>query len=926
MESEYDAFISYARDDDKNFVKRLYKDLCKEGFNIWLDEESMPNRGLTFRQEIVNAISSAGRFIIVLGPAASVSRYVPAEEEEAVKRCKAIIPILRVGRRRDLPEKWRKLQVLDFGKGKYKTEIKNLIRILKQPPVLATTKIGHKLPEHFSPRSSEVDFILEVLRPDLKPVGHSAPAAKSVYICGMGGMGKSVLATALAHDCGTRCAFSDGIARVDIGQVLSKGSPLKIIRQVASGLGDTNIEEKYGDIEDIEGAKFQLGTFLTKRTCLIILDNAWHQENIQPVENALEKASGCRILITTRLKGLADGAFTYELKALIPKAALKLLADWADKPVEDLASEAKLISERCGRLPFALAQCGAMVKKKRSWASILVALQKSDLSSIRKRLKNYREYETVFQCIDVNVNFLKEEKYGKQYVKLYTELAVFPRAKPVPESVVLALWQQTSGLETYQLDDILPELQNRSLISLEDEQPSRKALLHDLHYDYIKANVKKVKRLHQTLGKSLIKWWFEQQSEDVSDVDVEKEAYIMEHLLFHLIEAEDWDGIKKLLSDINYLEKRHQPAEQLSFQKDFEMLLKSKKIPTSTLCEILKSLMEAVTSLKLRRRKADWLDTIAFWIDKLGIKGNKPERASKLKLIAAEFDKACGEVSGALADNYLSKRTKESNGWAVRFAELQAWVYQRAEVFDKCAKACDKAKIMCRKKDMPPACKKLGCYEFMRMGANALSADAKKAHGAEAQNKRKQVKEAYEKLSQEFMPQGTISWKLTVKEWEKLAADSKSAIPRRFQIRKPVQTTFRAIVVSNAHDCISAMYILQFLEKNGGRVEWIHHEAFQPDRINWKNYLFLVFLGGPKAPGISSIADKFYETNKRDYLRMYSGLYFEHYLLQTNIKGADCYMLGGISKVNTMMAAYQFTNDHKVNKDIKSKRKTQQRR
>ena len=51
-------------------------------------------------------------------------------------------------------------------------------------------------------------------------------------------------------------------------------------------------------------------------------------------------------------------------------------------------------------------------------------------------------------------------------------------------------------------------------------------------------------------------------------VDIEKEAYIMEHLLSHLIEAKNWDGIKMLLSDIDYLEMRHQPAEQFSFQKD----------------------------------------------------------------------------------------------------------------------------------------------------------------------------------------------------------------------------------------------------------------------------------------------------------------------------------------------------------------------
>ncbi len=39
-------FLSYARSDDEPFVKRLYEDLKKAGFDVWWDRVSMPNRGL----------------------------------------------------------------------------------------------------------------------------------------------------------------------------------------------------------------------------------------------------------------------------------------------------------------------------------------------------------------------------------------------------------------------------------------------------------------------------------------------------------------------------------------------------------------------------------------------------------------------------------------------------------------------------------------------------------------------------------------------------------------------------------------------------------------------------------------------------------------------------------------------------------------
>ena len=45
---------------------------------------------------------------------------------------------------------------------------------------------------------------------------------------------------------------------------------------------------------------------------------------------------------------------------------------------------------------------------------------------------------------------------------------------------------------------------------------------------------------------------------------------------------------------------------------------------------------------------------------------------------------------------------------------------------------------------------------------------------------------------------------------------------------------------------------------------------------------------------------------------MYSGLYFEAHCLKITKGKTQCYMLGGISKVNTLMAAYEFTEDSKV--------------
>ena len=63
------VFISYARSDDLRFVKRLYNDLTRLGYDVWWDIVSMPSRGVEFTQEIRDAIEACDRLIEVIGPA-----------------------------------------------------------------------------------------------------------------------------------------------------------------------------------------------------------------------------------------------------------------------------------------------------------------------------------------------------------------------------------------------------------------------------------------------------------------------------------------------------------------------------------------------------------------------------------------------------------------------------------------------------------------------------------------------------------------------------------------------------------------------------------------------------------------------------------------------------------------------------------------
>ncbi len=103
------VFLSYARGDDvepydpaTSFAARLHRDLTAAGFDVWFDRVSMPARGLTFHQEIRDAIAARDRFLLIVEPKAASSDYVRQEwqfawfdEEFAAK--KVVTPVLRSG-------------------------------------------------------------------------------------------------------------------------------------------------------------------------------------------------------------------------------------------------------------------------------------------------------------------------------------------------------------------------------------------------------------------------------------------------------------------------------------------------------------------------------------------------------------------------------------------------------------------------------------------------------------------------------------------------------------------------------------------------------------------------------------------------------------------------------------------------------------
>lgn len=534
-------FISYAREDDEPFVEKLYQDLNDKGFEIWWDKAAIKNRGRTFFQEIRDAIEDSDLLIAVIGPKAIESDSVRYEWEHAFLFSKGVIPILHMGDYTLLVPEMSKLHCPDFReKRPYEEALEELIRLLKEPiPPLGPIIGVPSLPPNHLPRKKDLNIIKEMVLTDtVKPVVITS-AKQITALQGMGGMGKSVLSTAFARAAETRRAFCDGIFWVTMGLDSSDSDLIEYMRLIGTKFGDdpANYRSK-------REAEASLSEVLSDKICLIILDDIWKVPQATPFFNAL--GSRCRLLITTRNDDVVNSlaAQEHKIEVLSKPEALKLLANWYEKEVDLLPSEAAEVARECGYLPLALSICGAMAKSGISWTYILEALKEADLEFIEAQLPNYPD-PNVGRALKVSVDFLSSEDHNA--VLRYQELVIFPEDELVPEDTIAMLWEHTGNLKRRSVEKLLTKLKDRSFLQIDGKAPNRLISLHDLQFDYLRATAGDLPSLHNQLLEAYGKGCGGKWSSGPED------GYFYKHLAYHMKEAGKKEELRKLLLNFEWM-------------------------------------------------------------------------------------------------------------------------------------------------------------------------------------------------------------------------------------------------------------------------------------------------------------------------------------------------------------------------------------
>lgn len=526
------AFISYRRADGSSFAQRLHDDLHAAHVDAWLDLCDMPS-GDTFIAQIDRAIERADYFLLVATPQAVDSDYCRDEWKKALEYYKPILPLMLIGDYVDLPkEAFAYLNdARDFRDAKqYDEQLARLIeqvRIKPSPPGMS--RGVPRLPSYYLPRPEILDELRDAMTMH-KTTVLTSPVQK-IGIQGMGGVGKSVLASAIANDYFVRRSFKDGIFWLTFGT----NPRLHDIWNRLAGYLD--VERNFTDSEEARDF-FEEQT--QDKECLIILDDLWQSHHADAFLNLGDK---CRLLVTSRqARILAQLDVQTQAIDVLTDAEARFLLKQVSKR-DPLPEQAKEITSACGNLPLALSMIGAMVAEKPDsyWQDALDAIREADLEDIEARFPDY-PYPNLFMALKVSIDALDEDLRERYY-----DFAIFPEDVAIPEEVPLTFWKP---VKPRKVRKVLDELVTRNLlVRLEDGSLS----LHDLQLVFIRKLANNLKERH----KCLLSNYNPQQTPWSSIAD---DGYLYNYLVRHLAAAQSHAEITKLFSNQDWMRVRFEKS------------------------------------------------------------------------------------------------------------------------------------------------------------------------------------------------------------------------------------------------------------------------------------------------------------------------------------------------------------------------------
>ncbi len=324
-----------------------------------------------------------------------------------------------------------------------------------------------RLPENFVERPDALNAVKgNLLAGDDRALVVSA-------ISGLGGIGKSVLATAVVLDPQVRAWFADGILWVTLGQQPDLQMLLgDWIRQL-----DTSREAFSANT--LESAKQYLDRLLADRRILLVVDDVWDAYH---VEYFRVGGPECRVLVTTRTAFIPE-AERYSLDLMSPEESVALMrGELREQWKAAMEGPAREFAELLGYLPLALKLMAVQVMRGREWKMLKKEFLREEerlgfADDPRAGQSNLSEDErrrySLRSCFGLSLQWLEPE-----LLERFTWLGVLPEDATIHQQMAMTLW----SIQDFEAEKTLVSLYESSLLTagLETLEGKKTYRMHDL--------------------------------------------------------------------------------------------------------------------------------------------------------------------------------------------------------------------------------------------------------------------------------------------------------------------------------------------------------------------------------------------------------------------------------------------------------------
>ena len=334
-----------------------------------------------------------------------------------------------------------------LGRGAHKLEL--AVKDIKDKGTFET--VGHRVPiaggttistkgyEDFESRKLIFDGVMKALTDD---------NIRAIGVCGMGGLGKTMLVGKIAKQ-----AIEDKLFERVVTVVVSQTPNLKQIQKDIA----KELELKFQD-EDTDFQKAHLlCERLKKEKILLIIDDIWNKIDLEAHGISFgDDHKGSKLLLTSRFRDVLatdmDAQEIFSVGVLLNDEAKYLFSKIVGDLVENLNLKSTMIEvvKECDGLPIAITTVANALKNKEDlkvWKDALQQLRSANPTEIKGM------HDKVYKSIELSYTFLSEEaKYLFLFCGLFEEDMVIP---------IALLWRILAGLDFFQNVYTMEQVRNR---------------------------------------------------------------------------------------------------------------------------------------------------------------------------------------------------------------------------------------------------------------------------------------------------------------------------------------------------------------------------------------------------------------------------------------------------------------------------------